>query len=158
MAEATWRGELRWVVKASFVGYVRSSAGTIELSGGAREEEGEFVFERGVDGLQIDGGVPRGTARFIGTIRFAAHGGMLDLAIVDPRIEFGPHLATLVITGPDDAPIELATLDMGGALERDGVLEWIGVLPMLSAEGSAAFNGVYPAYSELDAMSFELAR
>lgn len=157
MAETAWRGELRWNVKASFVAYVRGSSGRIETSCGAREEDGEFVFDRGVDGLQIDDGTPRGVAKFSGAVRFTAHGGLLDLRIADPRIEFGPHLASLAVTGTDGGALELATLDVGGALERDGVLEWIGVLPMLTPDGAAAFNGVYPAYSELDAMSFRLA-
>ncbi|MGO2110611.1 MAG: HtaA domain-containing protein [Pseudoclavibacter sp.] len=152
------RGELRWAVKASFVGYIRSSGGAIEVLGGARDDDGEFVFARATDGVQFDGDAPRGAAKFAGSVRFTAHGGMLDLTIADPEIAFGPHGASLFVRGGDGLAVELATLDVGGPLERDSVLEWIGVTPTLTDAGSTTFNGAYPSGSDLDALSFQLAR
>lgn len=157
-ASTEWRGELRWAVKASFVEYVRSNGGQIELAGGARDEDGEFAFPRGVDGLQFDGELPRGTAKFTGSVRFTAHGGMLDLTIANPEIVFSTHAATLIADDGDGDAVELATLDVGGPLERDDVLEWIGVTPTLTADGASSFNNVYPTYSDLDPASFELVR
>ncbi|KAB1646864.1 HtaA domain-containing protein [Pseudoclavibacter endophyticus] len=157
-AAAEWRGELRWVVKASFAAYVRSSEGRIEVSGGAREDDGEYVFPRGVDGVQVDGELPRGIAKFTGAVRFIAHGGMLDVTIASPELVFQGDVQTLVAANGAGEPIVLATLDVGGPLERDDVLEWIGVTPTLTSAGSAAFNNVYPAQSDLDPLSFQLMR
>lgn len=157
-AAGAWRGELRWAVKGSFLDYVRSNGGTITLLGDASEEDGEYVFPRTVDGVQFDGETPRGTAKFGGGVRFEAHGGMLDVMISEPSIEFRERDARLVALDVDGDPIEYAILEVGGPLERDDVLEWIGVTTKLSNDGADAFFGVYPAYLELDPISFRLAR
>lgn len=157
-ATGAWRGELRWAVKASFLDYVRANGGSIDLEGGASEADGEFVFPRGVDGLQIDGDRPRGSAKFVGGVRFTAHGGMLDVVIAEPRIEFRERDARLIANDVDGDEIEYAILEVGGPLERDDVLEWVAVTTRLSSDGADAFFGVYPAWIELDPVSFRLAR
>lgn len=153
-----WRGDLRWSVKGSFLDYVRRSGGTITTSPEVETIEGEFVFPRIDDEAVVDAVSPTGTARFGGTVRFEAHGGMLDLVLGWPEIAFRDHEATLRVRDEDDEPVDLATLQLGGAFQRDdGVLDWVGVQAALTADGASAFNNVYPAYTELDALSLSLA-
>ena len=152
-----WRGELRWGVKDSFLAYVRSSGGEIRVGAPCRLDGDEFVFLRALDGVQIDGLTPRGVARFEGSVRFIAHGGMLDVTLADPSLDFGAPRLMLNVADEDGDRIDLAQLGPAGALDRDGVLEWIGVPAMLTGDGSDTFNGVYPSYTEFAPLSLTLA-
>lgn len=149
-------GQLRWAIKDSFIDYVRRGGGTIELRDGALEFDGAFVFPRRADDARMEEGRPRGTAAFGGSVQFQAHGGMLDVVIGAPRVIFGATRSRLVITDVDGDAIELATLELGEAVERENVIEWERVMPKLTSDGADTFFGVYPAYMELDPIRLRL--
>lgn len=119
-------GDLHWSVKRSLVDYVRAQPdGRIDVSDGAREEDGAFVFPA------LGGG------RFTGRVVLTAHHGMLRVALGEPSLE------------PAEAPSELWIDDGQGrlpfaALDSDGTAT-------LTADGADLFMaGPYEEGTALD--------
>ncbi|MEQ8691894.1 MAG: HtaA domain-containing protein [Pseudomonadales bacterium] len=84
---------LTWGVKASFRSYVEAAGGSVELSDGAtRAADGAFVFEAapGGDLAIASDGSATGSIRFLGTVTFDAHGGMLKATLSELGLEAGP--------------------------------------------------------------------
>ncbi|HKU12655.1 MAG TPA: HtaA domain-containing protein [Sinomonas sp.] len=132
--------KLIWPIRRSFVGYVRGSEGTVELGGGATEIEEGFVFQ----------GVPGESLAFAGSVRFQAHGGMLDVMIGDPAFAIEGEAGTLsVATAPDGARTTVARLV--GIRDDDPA----GGQLLLTYEGTRLLGDVYAPGSPLDAFRIE---
>jgi len=116
---------LTWVVKASLRAYILQSGGEIRTSGGAILVDDVIHFPS-VHG-QSDS--------FRGTVHFVAHGGMLDWSFSDPQL--------------DEESAHLSVTDARG--ERFVIAEIVGdSTPTLTSQGSAFFEGMYPAGARLD--------
>lgn len=143
---------LVWGVKQSFRAYVQASGGTVAVNGGAAlTEAGEIAFPAAPEAATLRfGDAPSGRAAFSGSVRFAAHGGMLDVRLADPAVEIGEAGAMLSVEGAGGRRAEIATLDLTAA-ERGADGEW--VLPAaLTVEGSFVLGDHYPPGTGVDAV------
>ncbi|HWF00740.1 MAG TPA: HtaA domain-containing protein [Caulobacteraceae bacterium] len=148
--------QLTWGLKESFRGYVEAAGGAIETGEGAsRDGAGAFIFPDAAEaasgeGLSLgDGGGPQGVARFVGQVRFQAHGGMLDVFLADPLIEITADAAVLRVadTPARDRQVHLANLDIAAAWLEDG--EWV-VPAKLSRDGWQVLGDHYLPSTPLD--------
>lgn len=134
---------LAWSVMSRFIDYIRAMGdGVIELTDGASELDGRFMFPLGAFDREAGGEV----YRFRGGVRFSGHYGMLDLRVEDPWIRLMDGGAVLSIrdVDSDDGRLELAR---GSASVES---EWIDVALSLTAEGSELFFGRYARGQSLD--------
>ncbi|WP_454041763.1 HtaA domain-containing protein [Cellulosimicrobium sp. Marseille-Q8652] len=159
-------GSLVWGVKESFRSYI---VGPI-AHGGATATRGATV----VDGIfrfgQADGGTwsastGRGTAGYAGTVRFTGHDGLLDLVLTNPVVDVtGPGTARLLVDATskgldgssfDRDGVAFATLALGTPTTgADGAVTYRDARATLTADGSTAFSGFYPAGTALDDVTF----
>lgn len=146
---------LHWGVKESFRRYVEGSGGAVAVSGSAsRAENGEIVFPAiGANDLETGAaGAWQGQAQFSGAVSFSAHGGMLNVLIVDPAIAITPAGAVLTVAEAEGAArrIEFARLDIGAATHNaEGDL----IIPArLTMDGAYALGDHYPATTQIDSV------
>ena len=143
--------QLTWGVKASFRGYVEAAEGSITLSDGAtRAEDGTFVFPvaPGGDLAIAADGTAAGATRFLGTVTFEAHGGMLKSTLAELCVEATD--AGLVISVLD-APMNkgrCAIAELGPvSLGADGV---VTMGSQITVDGMYQIADNYPPGTELD--------
>lgn len=146
-----------WGFKESFRRYV--GAGGITVADGARQAPGNGVFTF-VDGTgTYDMSTHSSATAFKGSVRFSAHGGVLDIKLSDLKVT--TTTTTGVITADvttkdggkdktaDDVP--LADLDMSGVKPSHGATMVFKDIPAtLTEQGAAAFNGNYKKGEKLD--------
>jgi hypothetical protein len=100
---------------------------------------------RSLDGAVVVGeatgfpGVPDRQGEFSGTVRFLGHGGLLDWTLSDPQID--DESGALSVANARGERIVIAVL-------RDSEI------PVLTTDGAAFFDGMYPPGSELDQIRF----
>ena len=144
---------LHWGVKTSFRGYVAMMGGVTEVGGGAEiEADGGFTFAAAPDSdltLAADGSLT-GQGRFLGELRFEAHGGMLKVFMADPAIEITG--AGAVLTVADSAArtrrVEIAKLDL--AAMTAGEAGETSIPTALTMDGSLVLGDHYPPTTALD--------
>lgn len=151
---------LTWGVKQSFRSYVSATGGVTETGAGCEvTPDGAFVFAAAPDStLTLDGdGKPQGQGRFLGEVKFEAHGGMLKVFLADPILEIGPTGAVLTVadTAKRDYRVELAHLDLPAATRGEaGEL----VIPTaLSMKGIQLLGDHYAPNTPLDPAILTLA-
>lgn len=159
---ASAAGQLVWGVKASFTSYINGSgaAGTVSVSGGAAVSGSSFTFSQATK----DFNGSTGTVGYAGAVRFTGHHGALDLKLSNPKIKVtGPGSGVLIVdvvgkglTGGsvDKAGVEFATLNLAAPSTVNGATTWSNAAATLTAAGSEAFSGFYPAGTALDPVSF----
>ncbi len=144
---------LHWGVKQSFRGYVAMMGGVTEVDGGVEvAADGGFTFIAAPDSdLRLGhDGVLTGQGRFLGSVRFEAHGGMLKVFLADPALEINGTTASLSVA--DSAArtrrVEIARLDLSALVSgEDGER----VIPTsLSIDGSFLLGDHYPPTTVLD--------
>lgn len=131
--------KLIWPIKSSFVGYVRSSGGTVDLDGASETEDG-FVFP----------GNPETQLTFRGSVHFQAHGGMLDVIVGDPEFVIDGATGTLSVT--TNANAARTTIARLTAIKDDDPAS--GQL-LLTVEGTRLLGEVYAPGSPLDVFRIE---
>jgi len=157
---ASDQATLTWGVKESFRNYVESAGGSIETGSGVeRAEDGGFVFAAAPgQGLTLGAdGKPEGIGRFVGELRFEAHGGMLKVFLADPVVEIRPEGAAITVADSParDRRAELALLDLTAATRDGGAL----VIPAkLSPDGWRVLGDHYPQMTPLDPVRLTLSR
>lgn len=144
---------LRWGVKQSFRGYVAMMGGVTEVSGGAElAADGGFTFQvapgsdlaLGADGKFV------GQGRFLGSVRFEAHGGMLKVFLADPALEIDATGAMLTVADSADRTrrVAVAQLDLAAMTRSDN---GEAVIPTtLTMEGCQLLGDHYPPGTVLD--------
>ncbi|AXK35551.1 hypothetical protein DVA86_25805 [Streptomyces armeniacus] len=152
-------GTLDWGVKKSFRDYVTGpiGGGDITVGDGAEENpDGTFRFTAGTG--TYDPGSHGVDVAFEGSVRFAAHGGQLDLAFADLKVTSddgrqGTITADVSTGGTSSDDVEVAALDLA-AVEpgqgEGGEMTFADVPATLTAEGAKAFNGFYKEGDDLD--------
>ncbi|MBR7620985.1 HtaA domain-containing protein [Phenylobacterium sp. 20VBR1] len=151
---------LTWGVKQSFRAYVEGAGGTIEAGAGAqRTADGGFTFDAAPDSsLTVDAdGKLTGRGLFLGEVQFAAHGGMLKVALVDPILEITDAGALLTVADHVSRTyrLEAARLDLGVAnTEPSGEVVLPAALMMF---GCQWLGDHYPAGTPLDPVQLGLA-
>ncbi|MEU3183004.1 HtaA domain-containing protein [Streptomyces sp. NPDC006923] len=166
-------GDLDWGVKESFRSYVTGpiAKGRVELSGGATRSGAAYRFSGGTGTFDADTGTL--SASFAGTVRFLGHEEageyVLDLGLSGLRVEVKDGRGTLVadVRAKDREThkvttfkgLTFATLDLpaGGPVAKDGVVTLSGVPATLTADGTKAFGGMYPAGTALDTLTLAVA-
>ncbi|PKV85459.1 HtaA domain-containing protein [Streptomyces sp. TLI_146] len=148
---------LDWGFKDSFRRYV--GAGGITVADGAQQAAGNGVFTF-VDGTgAYDTSTHASATAFKGSVRFSAHGGVLDIKLSDLKVT--TTTTTGVITADvttkdggkdrttDDVP--LADLDLSRVKPSQGAAMTFKDIPAtLTEQGAAAFNGNYKKGEKLD--------
>jgi hypothetical protein len=126
---------LAWAIRRSFTEYVRAAEGSVTLADGVVEADGQFFFE----------GVPGNPDVFVGSVRFQAHDGLLDVTIGDPSLTMDGTSGTVsVTTGSGASRIVLGRfVDIQGDDISSG-------RAMLTFEGSRLLGDVYSPGSALD--------
>ncbi|PNE40749.1 HtaA domain-containing protein [Streptomyces noursei] len=167
-------GNLDWGVKKKFRDYVNGpiAHGKAEPSGGATATAAGFRFPKGHG--TFDGKKATLVAEFNGAVRFTGHGGALDLKFSNLRIKAESGKGTLiadvaskprteegrapaqVVTTPD-TPIADLKLPSGALTANGGVVTLKNVPATLTAAGSKAFSGMYPAGEALDPVGAAVA-
>jgi hypothetical protein len=144
---------LSWGVKQSFRGYVETVGGVTETDAGAgRAADGGFTFPAAPDttlSLAADGTLA-GIGRFLGEVRFQAHGGMLKVCLADPILEIGPSGAAVTVADSSARTfrLEIARLDL--AATTPGELGEIVIPAALTIEGMQLLGDHYPPKTPLD--------
>lgn len=142
--------KLIWGVKESFRAYVEAAGGSITVSDGASTtEDGAFVFQAQTGGdLEINAdGSATGAMRFLGTVTFEAHGGMLKSTLTELGLEAGEQgLLLTVLEGPMNksrcAVAELSEL----AVAEDTIT----AQTRITMDGMYQIADNYPPGTELD--------
>lgn len=151
---------LSWGVKQSFRNYVEATGGTIETGEGAeRAADGVIVFAAAPDsGLSLDAdGKLAGHGKFLGQVRFEAHGGMLSVFLADPVLEIGPSGATVTVADSEARTyrVEIARLDL--AAMTSGAAGDLVIPTALTMDGSRLLGDHYPSTTVLDPVRLTLA-
>ena len=144
---------LHWGVKTSFRGYVAMMGGVTEVGGGAElATDGGFTFAAAPDSdlaVAADGSLT-GQGRFLGEVRFEAHGGMLKVFLADPAVEITETGAVLTVA--DSAArtrrVEIAKLDL--AAITAGEPGETSIPTSLTMDGSFVLGDHYPPTTALD--------
>jgi len=144
---------LHWGVKSSFRGYVAMMGGVTEVGGAAElAPDGGFTFVAAPDSdlaLAADGSLT-GQGRFLGEVRFEAHGGMLKVFLADPAIEITETGAVLTVA--DSAArtrrVEIAKLDLAPVTAADS--SETSIPTSLTMDGSFVLGDHYPPTTALD--------
>jgi hypothetical protein len=158
-------GHLDWGVKQSFRNYIAGpiAHGTITASEGAtKNADGTFRFPTATGSVDADADTAALT--FTGKVEFTGHDGLLYMTIEDIRVTLTGSGGTLVadvvskslssgqLTTYDD--VEFATLADTDLTAAAGTVTGAGIGATLTAAGSPAFAGFYPAGTALDPVSF----
>ena len=151
---------LHWGVKQSFRGYVAMMGGVTEVGGEAvHAADGGFTFAAAPDSDLAVGsdGLLEGQGRFLGEVRFEAHGGMLKVFLADPMLEIGASGASLTVA--DSAArthrVEIARLDLAAMTTADA--DDVVIPTALSIDGSFLLGDHYPPTTVLDPVRLILA-
>ena len=142
---------LTWGVKESFRGYVEGVGGSIKTEDGAsRNEDGTFVFEA-IDGGDLNiaaDGTATGSMQFKGTVKFNAHGGMLDSTLTSVALEATDDglVLTVLETPSDEDRCAVATLGLVG-IAADGT---VTLSSQITMDGMYQIADNYPPGTELD--------
>lgn len=162
-------GHLDWGVKASFRAYVTGpiAGGSITTAAGASANpDGSFRFPL-VSGTR-DATAATASSTHGGSVRFRGHGGALDLTISELRVSIsgstGVLTADVVTKGlSDPAPVtyddvDLATLDLSSVtpVATADTATYPSVPVTLTAAGSSAFAGFYPAGTAMDPLTLRI--
>ena len=161
-------GTLDWGVKQSFRNYVENgpAMGEITTANGA-ERSPDGTFRWPLTAGTYDARAGTGELRSTGTVRFFGHAGALEVAVTDPRVEFGAGGATLYADvrsrGMGDGElkdypnVDLVTLDAAAVAPVAGNagVRYDALPSTLTANGSPAFAGFYPAGTAFDPITLD---
>ncbi|MGW1690924.1 HtaA domain-containing protein [Streptomyces sp. NPDC002399] len=166
-------GTLDWGVKKSFRAYVTGPVahGRIETTGGATASGDGYRFPDATG--HFDAAKQTLIAGFDGKVRFLGHeeNGVdtLDLSLTGLEIQVNGTKGTLIadVTTKDRETKKVSTftglaiadlqLPEGELAAKDGVVTLSAVPTTLSAHGTKAFGGMYPAGEQLDALTVAVA-
>lgn len=143
---------LLWGVHESYVSYVRSLPdGTVHCADGARALDNvggcpAWAFEH-AGPAPIDADPDE--LRFRGDLRFAGHGGMMFVMILDPWISFtatGVHMTVVDLDAWPDTSVRMTLAESPPGWQADGLAE----IPLaLHEAGCQVFGNIYPAGTPL---------
>lgn len=146
-------GSLAWAIRDSFLRYVTVIArGSFETDGVELDARGRFVFPL------------RAAARdgddwhfwFSGSVRLRAHGGLLDVRIVEPEIVLGLD-GGIISTRAETGLLPIAVLDAVQGEEDGFNRTWQLIPARLLESGVPLFGDVYPAETEMAPLSIGAA-
>jgi Tol biopolymer transport system component len=157
-------GSLDWGFKASFRAYVSGGNGTPPLSGlGGATIGPDGAFDFPVAGGQLEAGqTPRAVVNGDGAAVFCYPAHFFRIAMLDPTVTVDGGQSRLTadidsnLYGAEYGPwrTDVATLDVSAVepeYSNDGqTVTWPAVPASLTADGAAAFGGLYTAGAALD--------
>lgn len=153
------RPGLSWGVKQSFNRYVDASPdGQRDAGIGATQmPDGTYFFEF-ADASDFDPQAGTGVIKYLGAVRYKAHGGVLFVVIAEPWLEFNDGSAELSVIHPEamqerDRRLSIATLDVQNA-QQGLPLGWNGLQAHITQAGVDLFNNVYAPGEAVDPVRF----
>lgn len=144
---------LAWPVKESFLRYVRSDPmGATKVVAGAGELAGGqgFYFPPATEPVDGD------RYNFAGAVQFRAHGGMMQVVIVDPVVDMAEPVL-LVRIDNEGTLRPLVDLDLPEPVQDGAVTMWQDVGTTLRSESVLTFGEVYPAGTAFDPLTIRVA-
>ncbi|MEU9565045.1 HtaA domain-containing protein [Streptomyces sp. NPDC048161] len=166
-------GTLDWGVKKSFRSYVTGpiAHGRIETTAGATASGDGYRFPDATG--HFDAAKQTLNAEFDGKVRFLGHeengAYTLDLSLTGLEIQVNGARGTLIadVSTKDRATKKVSTytnlavadlkLPKGRLAAKNGVVNLSAVPAALTADGTKAFGGMYPAGEQLDALTVAVA-
>lgn len=153
---------MSWGVKDSFRTYLQGGVakGGWTTAGGAVFNSGAFVFS-GSDGA-VDPESSKGSITYGGSVNFTGHGGVLDLTLADPEIQFsgtsGSLIANVTSNDTEGNPrsfgrITVADLAVSASVSGDVIDGNAGAT--LTAAGSDALGDFYEAGTAMAPVTFK---
>jgi hypothetical protein len=145
---------LCWEIKSSFRDYVIGVGGTIGVTAPAAEDGSAYRFPS-ADGPGGSNAASGDLLKFMGTVRFSAHQGLLRLVVTEPWIHrISGAMRLSIAGGPAADRLFLADLEATEARRSGRLLIWSDVPARLAPEGTAAFDFHYRPAAELAAVTF----
>ncbi|MFF2961103.1 HtaA domain-containing protein [Streptomyces sp. NPDC057963] len=166
-------GTLDWGVKKSFRSYVTGpiAHGKVETTAGATASGDGYRFPDATGHFDADAQTLN--AGFDGKVRFLGHEEngtyTLDLSLTRMKIQVNGAKGTLIadVSTKDRETKKVSTytglavadlkLPKGGLAAKNGVVALSSVPAALTADGTKAFGGMYPAGEQLDALTVAVA-
>jgi hypothetical protein len=152
---------LRWGVKQSLRQYIVRSRGTVSFAPPASWAEDAFEFPHVDD--DIDEGRQRFTSRFAGEVLFQAHGGLLQVMIADPWIEWEADEGSLSVARAQGASDRVAVgilfapwsswSSMTEPTAADSPVR-VSMPTLLTRAGSTLLGSVYAPGTAMDPVAF----
>ncbi|MCK6066059.1 MULTISPECIES: HtaA domain-containing protein [Microbacterium] len=140
---------LYWGVRDSFLRYVLGNPDGQLYGDDGVETDGDGMFRFPLRTLERSG--PSWRIGFGGEVRFAAHFGMLDVALRHPVVELDESGGLLSVDGPNGASLPIVRLEWAAPVLIEG--RWVVFPPLsttLTEEGVAVFGDVYAAGTAFD--------
>ena len=151
-----------WGVRASFFGYVQRMPGTrIQTGYGAgRIPTGEFFFSL-EDDSSFDRNALTGVLKFQGLVQVTAHGGMLNVQLINPWLTVADEGAVLSVIdrrqpAESDARVDLVTVSLPTPTSDGETLMWAEAGTALTAAALPIFNEQYPAGDAFDPVTVRI--
>ncbi|HWH26587.1 MAG TPA: HtaA domain-containing protein [Pseudolysinimonas sp.] len=134
---------LIWPVKESFIAYiVGAAAGAADLVKPAtRTASGAFVFPGASPSDRLPRHELEDPLRFVGALILTGHGGMLNLPLQDPWVEWTASGYVMSIVDPDEAEGRLPFVAIAGFVTSEDQHRAHGT--SLTSEGAELFFGPY---------------
>lgn len=148
-------GSLSWGLKQSFRDYLASPGAQGEIIPGASAtDDGTQTTFPNASGAWGDGS----TVALQGTVRFTAHGGVLDISLARPRLVVNGSSAQLLfdVTVPDGSGSGVAFADValdGHVTITDTAVTISGAPTTLTGAGAGYLDGSYSAGQQVDPLN-----
>lgn len=131
-----------WGVRASFIQYVTKTGGTVTPFRGAGLIPGGLCYFPVVDlGLNPDSGAT--LVRGVGGVAFEAHGGALQIQIIDPELRIGPDGGAISFEAMEGGKrlgrVDVVTVAWGEPEDDGTVTMWRERPTVLTPDGSVLF-------------------
>lgn len=151
-----------WGVKDSFLNYLLRLPGSRQKTGfgAGRLDTGEFFFSLD-DESSFDRSSHTGLLKFSGLVHLTAHGGMLNVQLINPWLEISGQDAVLSVIDRQqsldpDARIELVSIELPTPTTDGETVMWAAAGTRLSAPAVALFNDVYSAGEAFDPLTLRI--
>ncbi|WP_396638984.1 HtaA domain-containing protein [Microbacterium alkaliflavum] len=148
-------GALAWRVRESFIRYVAVIArGTIAVDGDAVERE------PGVYAFPLRRAVQEGDdwrLSFGGSVRFVAHGGLMDVHVLDPEIVVGSDRGVLATRAGKQGLAAIVALEPAAPVDEGTALAWHAIGTQLAPAAVGLFGDAYPAGTDMGSIEIEVA-
>ncbi|TFC70953.1 hypothetical protein E3O45_15475 [Cryobacterium sp. TMS1-20-1] len=151
-----------WGVKASFLGYLLRMPGSRQKTcfGAGELDTGEFYFSL-EDDSSFDRLTMTGLLKFRGLVELRAHGGMLNVQLINPWLDISVRQTVLSVIDraqpvDSDDRVELVTVAMPAPTTDGETVMWSAAETYLVDTAVPIFNDVYRPREPFDPITVRI--